>query len=334
MKKSKFIILAVLLLALITVFVSGCREEGLTKVKVSEVTHSIFYAPQYAAISQGFFEEEGLEVELTLGDGNDKVMTGVLSGQVDIGFSGSESTVYVYNEGRDDYAITFAQLTQKDGSFLVGREPDPDFTFDKLKGKDVIGGHKSGMLAMTFDWVLKKNGIDAEKDLNMDNSIHFSAMAGAFQGGQGDYVTLFEPVATAMEKEGTGYVVASIGNESGIVAYTAYNARKSFIEENPEIIQKFTNAIYKGQLWVEKSSYEEIAKAIHEFFPEMEIEDLIKAVKRYKDQDSWSKTPVMTKESFETMQDIVESAGVIDKRGPYDKLVNIEFAEKAVEQIK
>ncbi|WP_373370332.1 ABC transporter substrate-binding protein [Irregularibacter muris] len=334
LKKSKFIILAVLLLALITVFVSGCREEGLTKVKVSEVTHSIFYAPQYAAISQGFFEEEGLEVELTLGDGNDKVMTGVLSGQVDIGFSGSESTVYVYNEGRDDYAITFAQLTQKDGSFLVGREPDPDFTFDKLKGKDVIGGHKSGMLAMTFDWVLKKNGIDAEKDLNMDNSIHFSAMAGAFQGGQGDYVTLFEPVATAMEKEGTGYVVASIGNESGIVAYTAYNARKSFIEENPEIIQKFTNAIYKGQLWVEKSSYEEIAKAIHEFFPEMEIEDLIKAVKRYKDQDSWSKTPVMTKESFETMQDIVESAGVIDKRGPYDKLVNIEFAEKAVEQIK
>ena len=328
------IISVILLLVLMTVFVSGCKEEGLTKVKVSEVTHSIFYAPQYAAISQGFFEEEGLDIELILGDGNDKVMTGVLSGQVDIGFSGSESTVYVYNEGRDDYAITFAQLTQKDGSFLVGREPDPNFTFDKLKGKNVIGGHKSGMLAMTFDWVLKKNGIDSEKDLNMDNSIHFSAMAGAFQGGQGDYVTLFEPVATAMENEGTGYVVASIGEESGIVAYTAYNARKSFIEENPEIIQKFTNAIYKGQLWVEKSNYEEIAKAIHEFFPDMKMEDLTKAVKRYKDQDSWSKTPIMTKESFEAMQDIVESAGVIGKRAPYDKLVNTKFAEKAVEQIK
>ncbi|MCR1900022.1 ABC transporter substrate-binding protein [Irregularibacter muris] len=319
---------------MIAVLFTGCADKSLTKVKVSEVTHSIFYAPQYAAISQGFFEEEGLEIELANGGGADKVMTAVLSGQVDIGFSGSESTVYVYNEGRDDYAITFAQLTQKDGSFLVGREPDPDFTFDKLKGKDVIGGRKGGMPEMTFEWVLRKHGMDPAKDVNIDTSIQFDAMAGAFLGGQGEYVTLFEPVATAMEKEGTGYVVASIGAESGVVAYTAYNARKSFIEENPEIIQKFTNAIYKGQLWVEKSSYEEIAKAIHEFFPEMEMENLITVVKRYKDQDSWAKTPVMTEESFEHMQDIIEAADVLDKRGPYDELVTTDFAEKAVENIK
>lgn len=316
------------------VFSTGCSNKELTKVTVSEVTHSIFYAPQYVAISQGFFEEEGLEIELVNGQGNDKVMTAVLSDQVDIGFSGSESTVYVYNEGREDYVQTFAQLTQRDGSFLVGREPDPDFTFDTLKGKKVIGGHKGGMVAMTFDWVLKKHGLEPGKDLEVDNSIHFSAMAGAFQGGQGDYVTLFEPVATAIEKEGTGYVLASIGEESGIIAYTAYNAKKSFIEENPELIQKFTNAIYKGQLWVEEKSPEEISKAIHEFFSEMEREDLVKAVKRYKDQDSWSKTPTMSKESFNHMQDVVESAGVIDKRAPYEKLVRPEFSEKAVDQIK
>ncbi len=335
MKKTKLLVVSVLIFALVLFFVAGCSsEEELTKVSVSEVTHSIFYAPQYAAISLGFFEEEGLEIDLANGGGADKVMTAVLSGQVDIGFSGSESTVYVYNEGREDYAITFAQLTQKDGSFLVGREPDPNFTFDKLIGKDVIGGRKGGMPEMTFEHVLRKNGIDPFEDLNIDTSVQFDVMAGAFKGGQGDYVTLFEPVATALEKEGIGHVVASIGEESGIIAYTAYNASKSFIEENPEIIQSFTNAIYRGQLWVEKSSYEEIAKAIAEFFPDMEMEDLITVVKRYKDQDSWAKNPIMTKESFEHMQDVIEAAGVLETRAPYEELVTTEFAEKSVEAIK
>jgi NitT/TauT family transport system substrate-binding protein len=335
LKKTKLLVVSVLIFALVLFFVAGCSsEEELTKVSVSEVTHSIFYAPQYAAISLGFFEEEGLEIDLANGGGADKVMTAVLSGQVDIGFSGSESTVYVYNEGREDYAITFAQLTQKDGSFLVGREPDPNFTFDKLIGKDVIGGRKGGMPEMTFEHVLRKNGIDPFEDLNIDTSVQFDVMAGAFKGGQGDYVTLFEPVATALEKEGIGHVVASIGEESGIIAYTAYNASKSFIEENPEIIQSFTNAIYRGQLWVEKSSYEEIAKAIAEFFPDMEMEDLITVVKRYKDQDSWAKNPIMTKESFEHMQDVIEAAGVLETRAPYEELVTTEFAEKSVEAIK
>ncbi len=335
MRKTKLLVLSILIIGLVLSLFTGCnKEEGLTKVVVSEVTHSIFYSPQYVAISLGFFEEEGLDVELINGGGADKVMTAVLSGQVDIGFSGSESTVYVYNEGRDDYAITFAQLTQKDGSFLVGREPDPNFTFDKLIGKDVIGGRKGGMPEMTFEHVLRKYGIDPVKDLAIDTSVQFDVMAGAFKGGQGDYVTLFEPVATAIEKEGIGYVVASIGEESGIIAYTAYNANKSFIEKNPDLIQKFTNAIHKGLLWIDKSSYEEIAEAIKDFFPEMEMEDLITVVKRYKDQESWPKDPIMTKESFEHMQDVIEDAGVLETRAPYEELVNTKFAEKAVENIK
>ena len=335
---------SILVIALIALLVTGCSsgesknvsktQEELTKVTVSEVTHSVFYAPQYAAISRGFFEEEGLDIELINGGGADKVMTAVLSGQVDIGFSGSEQTVYVYNEGKENYVITFAQLTNKDGSFLVGREPDPNFTFDKLTGKDVIGGRKGGMPEMTFEYVLRQQGIDPQKDVNIDTSVQFDSMAAAFKGGQGDYVTLFEPVATQLEKDGSGYVLASIGEASGDVAYTCYNTSKNFIEKNPDIIQRFTNAIYKGQRWVEQASYEEIAKAIHKFFPEMEFEDLVKVVQRYKDQDSWAKTPVLSKESFELMQDIIENAGIINKRAPYEDLVNTEFVQKAIRQIQ
>ncbi|RBP46918.1 ABC transporter substrate-binding protein [Garciella nitratireducens] len=343
MKKLKPILSFILVITLVALLTTGCNQQEsknvnktkeLKKVTVSEVTHSVFYAPQYAAISQGFFEEEGLDIELINGGGADKVMTAVVSGQVDIGFSGCEQTVYVYNEGKENYVITFAQLTNKDGSFLVGREPDPNFTFDKLIGKEVIGGRKGGMPEMTFEYVLKQQGIDPQKDVHIDTSIQFDSMAAAFKSGQGDYVTLFEPVATQIEKDGSGYVVASIGEASGDVAYTAYNASKNFIEKNPNVIQKFTNAIYKGQRWVEQADYEEIAKAIHEFFPEMKFEDLVKVVQRYKDQDSWAKTPVMSKESFEHMQNIIEDAGVIEKRAPYEKLVTTEFAEKAVQEIK
>ena len=351
MNKVKTVITSILIIVIVVVLITGCNDrekenvnkslnpseksqKELTKITISEVTHSVFYAPQYVAISQGFFEEEGLDIELINGGGSDKVMTAVLSGQVDIGFSGCEQTVYVYNEGKENYAITFAQLTNKDGSFLVGREPDPNFTFEKLVGKDIISGHKGGMQEMTFEYTLKQKSIDPQKDVNIDTSIRFDSMAAAFKSGQGDYVNLFEPVATQLEKDGSGYVLASIGEASGDVAYTCYNTSKNFIEKNPDIIQRFTNAIYKGQRWVEQASYEEIAKAIHKFFPEMEFEDLVKVVQRYKDQDSWAKTPIMSKESFEHMQDIVEDAGVIEKRAPYGKIVTTEFAEKTVQEIK
>ncbi len=332
MKRKGLKVFVLGLICLLIPFVgTGCQQsEDLTVVKLNEVTHSIFYAPQYAAISQGFFEEEGLKIDLITGEGADKVATAVLSGDVDIGFCGPEATIYVYNEGKEDYVISFAQLTKRDGSFLLGREPDLNFTFDKVKGKYIIGGRKGGMPEMTLEWVLRQNGIEPGEDVFIDTSIQFAAMSGAFIGGTGDYVSLFEPVALALEKEGYGYVVASIGVESGELPYTCYNAKKSFIENNPEIIQKFTNALYKGQIWVDENSSEEIAGSIIEFFPDTSMEDLTAVVERYKTQDTWSKNPILSKEAFEHLQDIIEEAGVLDKRAPYEKLVTTEFAENAI----
>ena len=295
--------LFILVCAVICNFNTDSKNK-LTKIKVAEVAHSIFYAPQYAAISEGFFEEFGLDIELTLASGADKVTAAVLSGDVDIGFSGSEATIYVYNGGEKDYLQTFAQLTQKDGSFLVAREKIEDFTLDDLKGKTVIGGRAGGMPEMTFEWALRQAGIDPKKDLNIDTSVAFAAMGGAFIGGQGDFVTLFEPTALEIEQQGYGYVVASIGELGGIVPYTSYSARKSFINENKELITDFTKAIQKGLDFVHNNSSEKVAKSILEFFPDTSLSDLTKVIERYKAQDTWPKTTNFTKESFEHLQKI------------------------------
>lgn len=334
MKRKLINILVFSLILLIPLMGTGCQADDLTKVSLSEVAHTIFYAPQYVAISQGFFEEEGLDIELTCAQGADKVTTAVLSGDADIGFCGPEATIYVYNEGKDDYIVTFAQLTKRDGSFLLAREKSPNFTFEEVKGKTIIGGRQGGMPEMTLEWVLKQKGIKPDIDVFIDTSIQFAAMSGAFIGGTGDYVSLFEPTALALEQEGVGYVVASIGEESGEVPYTCYNAKKSFIEKNPEIVQKFTNAIYKGQIWVDTHSPSEIAEAIVEFFPDTSIEDLTAVADRYKKYDAWKQVPTLSKESFELLQDIIEEAGVLDKRVPYEALVNTEFAEKAIKTVK
>jgi len=318
-------LLSVLLcLALI---LAGCgKSDGeLAKVRLSEVTHSIFYAPQYVALTQGFFEEEGLEIELINSQGADKVMTAVLSGQADIGFAGPEACVYVYNEGRDDYGVVFAQLTNGDGTFLMGRKPEPDFKWSDLKGKTVIGGRKGGMPAIVLQYVLEKNGLKVGKDVFIDTTMQFAAMPGAFMGGQGDYVILFEPTASTMEKEGKGYIVASLGEESGEVPYTAYFARKSTIENNPELIAKFTRAIYKGQQWVANHSPEEIAQAIKPHFLDEPDEILVSAVKRYKDQNTWKKDPLMLESDFYLLQEIIKAAGELDKIAPYEKVVTTEF---------
>lgn len=246
MYKTKLISIVLAILLIVGIFFTGCENDKLTNIRLVEVTHSVFYAPQYVAITQGFFEEEGINVELTNGKGADKSMTALLSGQADIGFMGPEASVYVFNQGRENYAINFAQLTQKDGSFLVGREPDPNFTFDKLKGKTIIGGRKGGMPEMTLEYVLKKNGLIPGKDLTVRTDIQFAVMAGAFTGGEGDYVTLFEPVASSLEREGKAHILASIGKEGGYLPYTCYSATKKFMDENPEAVQGFTNAIYKA----------------------------------------------------------------------------------------
>lgn len=326
---------AAIILALImsvTMIFTACGKQD--KITLSEVTHSVFYAPQYVAINKGFFEEQGLELEVSNGQGADKVMTAVLSGQVDIGFAGPEAAIYVYNEGREDYAVVFAQLTKRDGSFLVGRTPEPDFQWENLRGKFIIGGRKGGVPLMTLEYVLKKHGLVPNEDLIVDTSIQFAAMAGAFTGGEGDYVTLFEPTATMLEQEGKGYVLASVGMESGEIPYTAYFANKSYIEKNADVIQRFVNAIYKGQQWVDQHTPKEIAEVIKPSFPDTDLETLEAVAQRYKEIDAWCKDPIMTEESLNRLQDVMQEAGELKDRVPHDKIVNNAFASKAMENVK
>ena len=306
------------------------NDNELKKISVNEVARSVFYAPQYVAINNGFFKKEGLEIELTTGQGADKVMTAVLAGQSDIGFAGPEASIYVYNEGKEDYAEVFAQMTKRDGSFLVSKTDTDNFSWNDLKGKTVIPGRKGGVPYMTFEYVLKQNGINPETDVNLDDSIKFDLMAGAFAGGDAEYVTLFEPTASMTEEAGKGYVVASVGEASGEIPYTAYFAKKSYIEKNKDIIQGFTNAIYKGQQWVKQHSAKEIAEVIQDFFPDTDLDMLTKSIQSYMDIDAWNDTPVLKEEAFNRLQTVMKEAGELDKEAPYNKVINNEFAENSI----
>lgn len=321
-----------LVLSLVMLQLCGCgksaSEEELVSVTLNEVAHSIFYAPQYVAIENGYFKEEGLDVKLVNGAGADNVMTAVLSGEADIGFMGSEASIYVYNEGSGEKIVNFAQLTQRAGNFLVAREEDPEFTWDKLKGKTVLAGRKGGMPQMVFEYILKKNKIDPQKDLKMIQNIDFGLTAEAFASGQGDYSVEFEPFAASLEKEKKGVVVASLGVDSGMVPYTAYSAKESYIKENGELIQKFTNALQKGMDYVQSHTPEEIAQVIKPQFEETELDVLTTIVERYYEQYTWKDNLVFEKESFELLQDILESSGELSERVPYEELVNTEFAQK------
>ena len=297
---------------------------------VAEVTRSVFYAPQYVAIAQGYFKEKGIEVEITTGQGADKVMTAVLAGQSDIGFAGPEASIYVYNEGKEDHTQVFAQLTKRDGSFLVARDKTDEFDWNQLKGKTVIPGRKGGVPYMTFEYVLKQKGINPSTDVNLDDSISFDLMAGAFAGGNAEYVTLFEPTASMTEEQGAGYIVASVGAEAGEIPYTAYFAKKSYIAKNEELIQNFTDAIYKGQKWTQEHSAKEIAELIKDFFPSTDVKMLENSIQRYKDIDAWNKTPVLTEEAFNKLQDVIEEAGELEKRADYEKVVNNKYAEQSI----
>ena len=300
------------------------KENNLIKVKVAEVAHSVFYAPQYVSLANGYFKDLGLDVEFILTPGADNVTAAVLSGDVDIGFSGSEATIYVYNGGEEDYLKTFAQLTQKDGSFIVSRRKMDSFNLYDLKNKTIIGGRKGGMPEMTLEWVLKQNNIDPKKDLNIDTSIAFAAMAGSFIGGNGDFVALFEPQATMVEKEGFGYIVESLGNLGGVIPYTAYNARISYLENNQETIEKFTKAIQKGLDYVHENDSEEIAKIILPFFPDTSLNDLIVVLDRYKENDTWPKETNFTKESFDHLQDIMINANELKEKVNYEDLIYVK----------
>lgn len=314
----------VIILVVLNVFKKEAHS-NLKKLKLAEVAHTIFYAPQYAAISNGYFEEEGLDIELILANGADNVMSSVLSGDVDIGLSGTEATIYVYNGGEKDYVKTFAGLTQKDGSFLVSREKYDNFALEDLKGKTVIGGRVAGMPELTFEWALRQNGIDPKKDLIIDTSIAFAAMEGAFISGIGDFVTLFEPNALSVEKNGYGYVVAYVGELGGNVPYTAYNARSSFINNNKDVIKSFSNAINKGLKYVKESNSLDIAKSITSFFPDTSLNDLVKIIDRYKDGGAWKKNISINEQEFVHIQDIIIAGNELDSYVDYDKLIYSEF---------
>lgn len=320
------IILLVIVLASFAVFrIKNEEDNGLERITVAEVAHSVFYAPQYVAHGLGYFEEEGLDVEIVLTSGADNVMAAVLSGDAQIGFSGSEATIYVYNGGEEDYVMTFAGLTQKDGSFLVSREKYENFTLEDLKGKSVLGGRVGGMPEMTFEWALRQNGIDPKNDLYIDTSVAFAAMEGAFIGGNGDFVTLFEPNATSVEKNGYGYVVAYIGDLGGVVPYTAYNARKSYIEENPNVIEKFTRAINRGLEYVDSHSSREIAEIVVDYFPDTSLSDMEIIVERYKNGEAWKKNITINSDEWDHIQEIMEASGELDEFAPYDKLIYSEY---------
>ena len=296
-------------------------SDNKTKVTIAEVTHSVFYAPQYVALEKGFFEEEGLDVEIILTPGADNVMAAVLSGDANIGLSGSEATIYVFNSGEKDYVKSFAQLTNKDGSFLISREKIDNFTLDDLKGKHVIGGRNGGMPAMTLEYILKEHGIDPKKDLNLDTSVDFANMAASFISGNGDFVALFEPLATNVVKEGYGYKVAQLGTLTNEVPYTAYNARSSYIENNKNVIKKFDKAINKALDFVNSKTSDEITEAILNQFPDSKYEEIKESVESYKKNNTWSTTTTFTKESFDHLQDIVISAGFLDKKVEYSDLI-------------
>ena len=328
MKKFIYAIISLFIILLIVLFcfLNRKQDNDITKIKVAEVAHSIFYAPLYAADSLGYFEDEGLDVEIILTSGADSVAAAVMSDDVQIGFCGSEQTIYIYNQGADDYLINFAALTKKDGSFIVSREDEKNFDIKNLKGKYIIAGRTGGMPAMTFEWILNQNGITTD-DLTFDTSIAFASMSGAFIGGTGDYVSLFEPTASDMETNGYGYIVASLGELGGNVPYTTFNAKKSYITENKDIIQKFVNAINKGLEFVHSNSSDEVAKAIQDYFPDVSYNNLTKIVQNYMDIDSWYETTLIEEKDFEHIQHIIDNAGELDKRVDYDILFDSSFSK-------
>lgn len=331
MKRKLICVLAVI--TMVSFCLTGCKSKvGLTKITLNEVAHSIFYAPMYVAFEKGYFKEEGLDVKLVNGLGADKTMTAVLSGNCDIGFMGAEASIYVYNEGEKDYVVNFAQLTQRAGNFLVSRDANEQFTWKNIKGKTIIGGRAGGMPEMVFEYILKKQGMDPKSDLTIIQNIDFGLTAQAFTSGQGDYTIEFEPAATALEQEGVGKVVASLGVESGKVPYTAFSAKKSYIDKNPKVIQGFTNAIQKGMNYVANHTPEEIAKVIQPQFKETNSDTLVKIVTRYYEQDTWKDNLVFEEASLTLLQDILDGSGELKTRVPYDKIVTREFADKALKK--
>lgn len=326
MKKTILIVLAVLL----AVLPLACRktEQETVTVQLHEVTRSVFYAPQYIAASLGYFEEEGLHVEITTSGGSEKAMTALLSGDADLCLAGPETGVYVMNEGKEDHPVIVGQLTKRDGSFLIAREPSDHFAWSDLIGKTIIGGRAGGMPIMTLRWVMANNGLIDGENCTIIDSIQFNLMAGAFEGGEGDYVTLFEPTATEFQNAGKGYIVANIGLESGEVPYTCYFASQKMIKEHPERIEAFLRAIYRAQQWIETASDEEAALAMQPYFPDASLNSLKAVVKSYRETDSWKKDPIMQEADYERLLTVIDFNGELSGRPAFRELIDNSFAKK------
>ncbi|KPL59192.1 ABC transporter substrate-binding protein [Rossellomorea vietnamensis] len=315
---------------MLTIGLTACgeKEEAVQKVRVAEVTRSIFYAPEYVAIEKGFFKEEGLDIKLTTTWGGDKTMTTLLSNGADVALVGSETSIYVHAQGSDDPVINFAQLTQTDGTFLVSREKVENFEWDQLKGSTFLGQRKGGMPQMVGEFVLKNHGIDPQNDLNLIQNIDFANIANAFASGTGDYVQLFEPTASIFEQEGKGHIVASFGTESGHVPYTTFMAKDSYMKENKETVEKFTKALYKAQQWVEEHSAADIAKVIEPYFEDTKVDLIETVVDRYKSQGSFATDPILDEEEWNNLQAIMDEAGELPQSIDHKTLVNTSIAEK------
>ncbi len=338
MKNKRFHIYSLLLsFVFVVTFFSGCGGDKkstntVTTVKLNEVARSVFYAPMYAAINEGMFKDEGINIDLATGQGADKTMQQVISKSCDIGFCGPEQVIYINNQNKEDYPIIFAQLTQTDGSFLVGRNDIKNFKWEDVKGKSIIGGRPGGVPEMSLEYVLKNHGIQTGKDVNLITNIAYTATAGAFKAGTGDYVALFEPTGSMLQKDKAGYIVSSIGKSAGVIPYTCYFSTKSYMDKNPQTLEKFAKAIYKGQLWVQKHSDEEVAKSIKSFFPGTDESILVSVIKNYRSINAFAITPVLKEENLNRLMDIIQSydSNLIPQRPAFSKIVNNEFSEKAI----
>ncbi|WP_245954463.1 ABC transporter substrate-binding protein [Paenibacillus flagellatus] len=331
---SLFTLIAVLVTLPVALGACSGSAENETKVRIGEVTRSIFYAPQYVALSQGFFKEEGLDVELTTTAGGDKTMTALLSNAIDVALVGSETSIYVHQQGSDDPVVNFAQVTQTDGTFLVSRKPVAKFDWSMLKGSTFLGQRKGGMPQMAGEFTLKKKGIDPHKDLNLIQNVDFANIPAAFSSGTGEYVQLFEPQATMIEREGKGHVIASFGVESGKLPYTVFMAKKSYMDRNQATIQKFTNAVHRAQKWVNDKPVDEIAAALTPYFADTDKEVVKAVVKRYKDQQSFATDPIVDEQEWNNLQDVMQAAGELKQRADYKALVDTSYARKAIEAAK
>lgn len=324
-------IFLVMMVSLFAFCLIGCRKSKLTKIELAEVTHSIFYAPLYVAISEGYFEEQGLEVSLVNAGGADKVASALLSNASQIGLAGPESTIYVYNNGQENYMVNFAQLTKRDGSFIVGRTKDETFTLESLKGKTILGGRAGGMPEMMLEYVLKKAGLTVGRDKEgydvlVRTDIQFNAMTGAFLNGEADFTTMFEPTATMLEKENKAYVLASVGEYASEVPFTSFYVTKSYLEKNEDVVLAFTKAIYQGQQFVMKQTDRKVAESVISFFSDSTIDDLEIVIGRYRKANVWCETPYFKEEGFNLLMEVMLEAGELDKKAPFDKIVNNKYA--------